>query len=306
MNVATLPLDRETLLSQITARLRELDDTGLLAIDRYLQEVAITSGGPVALKPSLDRRRFLLGALGLGGGLVLLTAGGYTAATYGVAMAKRQSLLLLYEQLEQVGLDEAAALALVTVANALSALESGAESLRRGLEQVEERVQQLDTVNPTVREGIAAIEDWVTYIAQAMQRLEDALERFMEPARPLLDAIKAFVNRLLELLPFGIGDEVRQVLVAIADILSALPELILTINGRLLTPLREVWFGDDPDQSLLGRLESALITGLFDPLEAHLTNLAAFSEAWQRRVGPSLQMALDQRGALRQEMQRYR
>jgi hypothetical protein len=306
MHAATCSLDRETLLSRITARLREVDDTGLVAIDRYLQELTSPSGGPVAVEPGLDRRQFLLRALGLGGGLVLLTAGGYAAATYGMAMARRQGLLLLYEQLDRVGLDEAAALALVTVANALSALEDGAESLRRGLEQVEERVQQLDTVNPTVREGIAAVEDGVTYIAQALQRLEDALDRFTEPARPLLEAIKAFVNRLLELLPFGIGDEVRRVLVAIADILSALPELILAINTRLLTPLREVWFGDDPEHSLLGRLENALITGLFDPLEAHLTDLAAFSQEWQMRVGPSLQRALDQRSALRREMQDYR
>ncbi len=306
MTAVTLPLDRETFLTQMTARLRDLDDATLLAIDRYLQELTSIPAGPAAGESGLDRRQFLLRALGLGGGLVFLTAGGYAAATYGAAMARQRALLLLYEQMDRAGLDEAAELALATVAKALVALENGAESLRRGLEWVEERVQQLDTVNPIVREGIAAVEEGVTHIAQALQRLEDALGRFVEPMRPLLEAIKAFSNRLLELLPFGLGDDVRQVLMAIADLLGALPELILALNSRLLTPLREVWFGDDPDQSLLGRLETALITGLFDPLEAHLGDLAAFSEAWQMRIGPSLQAALERRNALRAEIELQR
>ncbi|MCX7853168.1 MAG: hypothetical protein N2383_10330 [Caldilineales bacterium] len=306
MTAATLPLDRETLLTQMTARLRELDDAGLLAVDRYLRELPPPTGGPIAAGPGLDRRQFLLRALGLGGGLVLVTAGGYAAVSYGVEAAKWRGLLLLYEQMERAGLDDAAALALVTVENALAALETGAESLRRGLERVEAGVQQLDAVNPTVREGIAAVEGLVEHIAQAVQRLEDALARFLEPAQPLLEAIKAFVNRLLELLPFGIGDEVRRVLVAIADVLSALPELILAVNTGLLTPLREVWFGDDPEQSLLGRLENALISGLFDPLQAHLTAVADFAAAWQTRVGRALETALDERSALRAEIERYR
>lgn len=306
MTAVTLPLDRETLLTQMTARLRELDDAGLLAVDRYLRELPPPTGGPTAAGPGLDRRQFLLRALGLGGGLVLVTAGGYVAVSYGVEAAKWRGLLLLYEQMERAGLDDAAALALVTVENALAALETGAESLRRGLERVEAGVQQLDAVNPTVREGIAAVEGLVERIAQAVQRLEDALERALEPARPLLEAIKAFVNRLLELLPFGIGDEVRQVLVAIADVLSALPELILAVNTGLLTPLREVWFGDDPEQSLLGRLENALISGLFDPLQAHLTAVADFADAWQTRVSRALETALDERSALRAEIERYR
>lgn len=306
MTVASLPLDRETLLNQLTARLHQLDDAGLLAVDRYLGNLTAPAGGPTATEPGLDRRQFLLRALGLGGGLVLVTAGGYAAATYGLEAAKWRGLLLLYEQMERVGLDEAAALALVTVENALTAFVNGAESLRRGLERVEEGVHRLDTVNPTVREGIAAVEVLVERIAQAVQRLEDALARFLEPARPLLDAIKAFVDRLLELLPFGIGDEVRRVLVAMADVLGALPELILAINTRLFTPLREVWFGDDPEQSLLGRLENALITGLFDPLQAHLTAVADFADAWQTRVGRALETALDERSALRAEIERYR
>ena len=269
---------------------------------------------------ALSRRQFLRTTLGLGVvGTVACAGVGYVAwetgglrqktqteLALGAEIIKLRGLLLLYEALEQVGLDGIVATGLLAVNDILSLLEAGSQTLRMGLERLEQVVLGLKDAGKTLADAVSWVEDRVTGVAGLLQQLENALGDAFEPAAPVAERVVALADRVLNLLPFGAGQSIRQGLSAMADTLSAIPEMILAVNDRLLDPLKSQWLASDPDQGLLARLGLVSQQAIFDPLEAHLADLEALSARWQQALALPVKAALDERSGLRDDILRYR
>jgi hypothetical protein len=265
------------------------------------------------------RRRFLTGALAGGAAGVLAAAGtGVVVWKIGDAelMAAQRAaeeelerlcgLLNLYEQLERVGLDAILETGLLALTAPLAGLERGAVGLRKGLDALESGLLQVETTFPAIQEGIEWVEARISALAELLQRVEDAIGQALDKASPITDALGDFVNFVLDRLPFGAGQKVRDALDHISDVVGSVPELVEGINTHLLEPLRQNWFSTEEGEGIGGRLIEPLVASVLDPLEGHLDELAALLNTWEETLSAPARSAIEERQVLREQIARYR
>jgi hypothetical protein len=265
------------------------------------------------------RRRFLTGALAGGAAGVLAAAGtgivvwriGDTELVAAQQAAEEElerlrGLLKLYEKLERVGLDAILETGLLALTAPLAGLERGAVGLRKGLDALESALLQVETTFPAIQQGIEWVEARVSALAELLQRVEDAIGQALDKASPITDALGDFVSFVLDRLPFGAGQKVRDALDHISDVVGSVPELVEGINTHLLEPLRQEWFSTEEGEGIGGRLIEPLVASVLDPLEEHLDKLAALLNTWEETLSAPARTAIEERQVLREQIARYR
>jgi hypothetical protein len=309
---------RGRVIERINQRLQALDYQTLLKLDEFTEQVR--ADREILAAEGMTRRRFLQGALvggvaglamGAGGSLVAWetgTAAGRTAAKLEVATEalKLKGLLALYENLEKIGLDAIVSTGVAAVGLLLEGVETGSLAVKTGLDTVEKLLLDFGAAFPTIRAGIEWTEGVVSAFADKLQALEDAIERVLEKAQPLTEALGSFFNFVLDLLPFGYGDRVRVTLDRIDDIVISIPEAVEGINAKLLEPLRRDWFSEEEGKGLKAGLIDPIVTGLLDPLEAFLGKLAELVSSWEEKLADPIQKAISERDAIRERIARYK
>jgi hypothetical protein len=309
---------RGRVIERINQRLQVLDYQTLLKLDELTEHVK--ADREVFAAEGMPRRRFLQGALvggvaglavGAGGGLVAWetgTAAGRVAAELEatVEALKLKGLLALYENLEKIGLDAIVSTGVAAVGLLLEGVETGSLAIKTGLDTVEGLLLDFEAAFPTIRAGIEWTEGAVSAFADKLQALEDAIERVLDKAQPITEALGSFFNFVLDLLPFGYGDRVRATLDRIDDIVTSIPEAVEGINAKLLKPLRRDWFSEEEGKGLKGGLIDPIVTGLLDPLEAFLGKLADLVGSWEEKLAGPVQRAIGERDAIREQIARYK
>jgi hypothetical protein len=267
----------------------------------------------------LSRRKFLTGALA-GGAAGLAVAAGTGAVVWKVVdtqadmakataddeIARLAGLVQLYEKLERVGLDAIIQTGMAAVGLLFGGLELGANGLKAGLEVVEAGLLSIEKAFPAVQTGIVWVEKGVSALADGIDALQATLGRAVDKASPITEALGDFVTFVLDKLPFGIGDRVQSVLDSLSDLVSGIPELVEGINTHLLEPLRQDWFSTEEGKGLDDALLKPLAERVFDPLEAHLGDLAGLIDAWQQKLVAPSQQALEERAAIREQIAQYK
>jgi len=288
--------------------------------DEYLDEELEWELAQALEEPQpLSRRHFLTGAI-VGGAAGLAVAAGTGAAVWRVAevrsdvaksvaddeIARLQGLVGLYEKLERVGLDAILQTGMAAVGLLFGALETGVNGLKSGLEGVENVLLSVEETFPIIRAGIEWVEKGVSALADAIDALQTVLGRVVDKVSPITDALGDFANFVLDHLPFGIGDKVRSALDSLSNLVGSIPELIEGINTHLLEPLRQDWFSSEDGKGLDDALLKPLVAHVFDPLEAHLGDLAGLIDAWQQKLVAPSQRALDERAMIREQIAQYK
>ncbi len=267
----------------------------------------------------LSRRRFLVGALAGGAAGLAVAAGtgavvwkvvdtqaGLARATADDEIARLQGLVGLHEKLEQVGLDAILQSGMAAVGLLFGGLELGANGLKSGLELVEKGLLSIEKAFPTVQTGIEWVEKGVSALAGGIDALQTTLGQVVDKASPITDALGDFVTFVLDKLPFGIGDKVQSVLDSLSELVSGIPELIEGINTHLLEPLRQDWFSTEEGKGLDDVLLKPLVEHVFDPLEAHLGDLAGVIDTWQQKLVAPSQQAIEERAMIREQIAQYK
>jgi hypothetical protein len=309
---------RAQLLETLTHRLSEMDVSSLQQLD------ALTQQTPAHLPDgTFSRRQFMAGAaLGGGAGLLLAAGSGFAAWQFGqtagsvsgrlealaseAEIAKLKGLVTLYETLEQVGLDAIAALGIGAVGGLLQGMEGGVRLLEKGAQEVENALKGFTALFPAIREGITWAEGLVSSLSDKLVQLQAAIGSAVDSAKPLTDALGDFFNFVLGLLPGDVQKSIRDTLARIEAVITSIPEAVEGLNNRLLAPLRQNWFSDESARNLETTLVAPITTGLLDPLEKHLTDLANLLDQWETGLAKPVQAALDQRQTIRQQITRYR
>jgi len=289
--------------------------------EQSVEEFFAEGTEPEADEELVSRRKFLTGAV-VGGAAGLVTAAGTGVAVWKIAdaeivaakeaaeadMARLQSLVDLYEGLEKVGLDAILETGMLAMALPLEVVEAGARLLKQGLEWAEEGLVSLAEALPTARESLAWLERQVTALAGAIEALEVAIGRTLDRAmdNAIGQALKEFSTMLLDHLPFGLGDRIRDVLDGLVSVVTSVDELVEGVNTHLLEPLNTKWFSAEEEAGLSASLVNPLVERVLDPLEAHLEDLSALADTWQAKLMAPTQEALAERARIRGEIARYK
>jgi hypothetical protein len=187
-------------------------------------------------------------------------------------------------------------------------VEAGARVLKDGLDWATEALVALGESLPTARESILWLEQQVSAVADGITRLEMAVAQALDRVtdNPVAEALADLSNKILDSLPFGLGDRFRGVLEGVIDLVTSVDELVAGINSHLLEPMRENWFSDQEGKGLGSTLVDPLVANVLDPLETHLENLAVLADTWQGELTAPVQEALARRAEVREEIARYR
>ena len=223
-------------------------------------------------------------------------------------LAQVLGLVGLYEKLEKVGLDKILAVGMSALALPMAAVEAGAKALKVGLDWAEDALQAVVDAVPSAHEGLVWLERQVSAVADGIEKLEagigKALDRMTD--NPVGEALRSFTTKVLDSLPFGLGDKFRDALEGLVGLVTSVDELIEGINTHLLEPLEEKWFSEEDGKGVGGTFLDPLVMNVFDPLQAHLEDLAVLADDWQVKLVDPSKAALTERAEIREQITRYR
>jgi hypothetical protein len=289
--------------------------------DQTLDEFFSDDPQPIDEQELLSRRRFLAGAAA-GGAAGLAVAAGTGVAVWNIVdrqaqadleaaqaeIARLQGLVDLYEDLEKIGLDAIIATGMKALALPLEAVALGATALKSGLDWAEGALLSLQEALPTAQESILWLEDQVSAIADGLEKLERAVGNALEKAtdNAVAEALEDLANVILDNLPFGLGDKIRQVLEGMVALVTSVDELVEGINTFLLEPMREKWFATEDGSGVGATLIDPLVEHILDPVEAHLESLAALADTWQQDLVSPTEQALAERARIQEDIGQYK
>ena len=223
-------------------------------------------------------------------------------------VAQLLGLLDLYEELDKIGLDGIIEKGLAAVALPLGAVEAGALALKSGLEWAEDALRTVGEAVPTAQESLLWLEAQVSAVSDAIEKLENGVAQALDKAtdNAVGEAVKEFTAKILDVLPFGLGDRFRAALAGLVALVTSVDDLVEGINTKLLEPLRENWFSGEDGEGMSGTFLDPLVEKILDPLEEHLESLAALADTVQSDLTAPTQRAMAERARLRAEIARYK
>jgi hypothetical protein len=222
-------------------------------------------------------------------------------------LARLLGLLDLQEKLEKIDLDGILEAGMAALAMPLAAVAQGARILKSGLEWAEQAVLSLREALPTARQALLWLEAQVSAVAEGIEKLETNIGQALDKAsdNAIVSALKDFAGMILDNLPFGLGDRFRGVLDGLVGLVTSVDELVTGINTHFLEPVGDQWFAEE-GRGIGATLADPLVEHVLDPLESHLADLSALTDAWQHKlVGPA-EHALAERARVRAEISRYK
>ena len=297
---------REALIGHITRHLADLDDQTLLSLADLTREATLDTESVNVAGSLVSRRRFLTATLA--GGFVAATAGAIAVWQYGSGRGQELTddlarskddlgrvweLVHLHEKLDDMGLENVVTAGLAAVGTALNAVAGAANLVKTGAQAVEDVLKKFEATFPTIRDGLTWLESLVSDLSQRIHLLEDAIGRALDEVNPITQALGAFFNSVISLIPLGGGEKIKEVLDRIGEIVNLVPQAIADTNVKILTPLRNDWFSDDPGKGLKGSLIEPIVTRLLDPLEALMDKCNKFVLHWEDDVTQPTKIALD-------------
>ena len=303
---------RQALIGYIIRRLDEQDDQTLMLLGDLARQAPQPVEATAAATSSISRRRFLTATAA--SGFVAATAGAVAVWQYGNGRGQELSddlgrmwgLVRLYDKLDEPQLDRVVAAGLAAMGAPVEALASAVDLVKTGAQTAQDALIQFETAFPTIRTAITWLEALVTDWAQRLHLLEDAIGRALDEVSPITQAVGGFFDSILKLIPLGGGQKIKEVLDRIGEIVTTIPQAVADINVKIVTPLRDEWFTDQPGKGLKGGLTEPIISKLLDPLEALLGRVSELLRRWGPELVAPTQSALDRREAIRREIAEYK
>jgi chorismate mutase len=227
---------------------------------------------------------------------------------HNLELARVLGLMELYEELEKVGLDKILEVGMSALALPMAAVEAGAKALKAGLDWAEDALQAVVGAVPSAHEGLVWLKTQVSAVADAVEKLEAGIGKALDKMtdNPVGEALEDFTNKVLDSLPFGLGDKFRDALEGLVGLVTSVDELIEGINTYLLEPLEDEWFSEEDGKGVGGTFLDPLVENVFDPLQAHLENLAVLADDWQDKLVEPSRVALTERAEIREQIAQYK
>lgn len=300
-------LRRSARIARITERLQRLDDGTLEVLDRLTAEALV--GGEPTQPPKMNRRQFL-GAAAAGGAVVALTGGlviwqlnsAHTAVLEKQVNALRE-LLALYEEMDDLGLDDRLREGLRAVGGILEASGEIAARLLEAIRSARAALLEFQSQFPDLHAALRWLRDSLLVFSQKLTALENEVNGFLGLTNPIAETVGGFLAKVLDRLPGPFGKQVRSGLEQMGEILAALPTFLQGLFTRILEPL-EKWFNSRADIGLNGWLVNPLLHNVLDPAETLVERVLELTTTWKEKLADPSEAALARRSELRAEILR--
>jgi hypothetical protein len=210
-----------------------------------------------------------------------------------------QDLLGLYQQLEAVGIDQIIASALAAVGVPLLAIQNIRLALMTGVGLAARVLQDIENHLPLVAAGLDWLQQQVNTLAQGIRAFQTALA--VSADTPTTKAISDFISQLLDILPFGAGQNIKLALQAMGEVFNRLPDLLNNVSAMVIEPVR-AWVGTDQQGGLRETLLRPLREQVLAPAQQIVANAENLNGVYNQQLAQPVQSALERRAKVRIEI----
>ena len=272
-----------------------------------------TDNPSVTTEPKMLTRRQLITTAAAGGAALVVTGlggaavgGAMTTAQYEIELTKLRALVALYEQLEKVGVDAIIQTGMNIVRGALDTIQGGVGLLRDGVTTVETGLKNFQAMLDSLSGAANSAGQVLNDLSQKIHAAEGQVIAVLGTALPLADSIAGFFNALLDKIPFGVGDNIRNAVKALTDLVRAIPMAIDTLSNQLLKPLRDDFFLPSGDPVVKASLIDPVVNNVLEPLKKLLTDIETLVNRWEKDFTQPVQSALTDRQKIREQIAQYK
>lgn len=216
-------------------------------------------------------------------------------------IARYQGLNRLWQQLDDIGLDDLLNTALWIVNGALATAMNVIDLLRAGLTAGQTSVDNFVAMLPGPQDGIRWLQRQISTLATNLDWLSEQVQEAVEPVEPFTRLIADFVLWVLNRLPFGVGSRARAGLEAMKSVVTSLPDLVAGVNTSVLDPLAD-WFGQSEARNLNGILLAPVTQNVFDPARSAVEKVVELEKAYKEELAGPAQDAIAARATLRSQI----
>ncbi len=215
-------------------------------------------------------------------------------------------LVALYEQLDDVDLDELLDSGLTAVSDSLSDLLADTPSLSEGIEIGRQALAELEEQIPLLADGREWLETQQTRLQNALDAFERVLAAAVERAGSFLEMLGDWFQDIRKWLPFGIGETAAGVMASLTELLTTTPDTIEGMETRVKRPLTDLLDGDGGKAPLRARLIQPMEEKVLAKADAAISQAEALAAAYQDELKTPVRTAVNQQQAIRQLIAQYR
>lgn len=214
-------------------------------------------------------------------------------------------VISLYDQLEAIGLDDVANNGLQTFAGALAATVGLLPATANGIANSRSLLDQLDAQMPDLKGGVSWLAERVLNLKVGLFSLETAAAALNGAAAGGVSAaFGGFAKYIVNYLPFDIGQKIRDAMSATQNLVDSNAALSSDVDQKVFEKLSP-HFSDGPSNLKVKVLDPVRAEGL--QAAGDLVNSVSQADAsYQSTLAQPLKSAIDQRAALRQQLQAAR
>ncbi len=301
-------LRRSARIARIIERLGRLDDGTLEVLDRMTADALV--GVTASERPPAVSRRQFLGAAAAGGLIVALT-GGLTlwqlSAAHAAALEKEvgtlRRILALYQQMDDLGLDDLVQRGMGAIAPILEALRDLATRLLEAIQSARAALLDFQSRFPSLQSGMRWLRDALLTLSQRLTALENEVNDVLGLSSPVAETVGGFLSRILDRLPVTFARQVRSGLERVGEVVSILPNFIQNVYTRILEPMDD-WFTQRADAGLNGWIVNPLLKTVLDPAQTLAERVLELVTSWEEQLAAPARQAMDERAQIRAEIAR--
>src|SRR5258707_4069727 len=213
--------------------------------------------------------------------------------------ALAQGLLDLYRKLETVNLDQVVIDALGALGMPILAIETVRNALANGVVLSAKVLQAIEDQMPFIAAGLDWLEQQLGTLSSGLHAFKAALQ--VSGSTQTAKDVGDFVSKLLDALPFGMGQSVKDALQQMGNLIAYLPNLLDNASLRVLEPARQ-WIVSGKQGGLYAVLIQPLRDQLLAPAQQIVANAQNLNSVYNNQLAQPAQSALEQRAKIRAEI----
>jgi hypothetical protein len=209
------------------------------------------------------------------------------------------SLIDLYKQLDVIDLDTLILSSLTALGVPILAIDTVRTALKTGTALAVRVLQGIEDQIPLVGAGLDWLDKQVLTLTAGYRALQTALEITEDSG--VAKRISDFISQVLDMLPFGVGQNVKVALQAVGNVMAQLPELLNNVRVMVIQPAR-AWVGTGKAGGLYDSLLRPMREQVLAPAQQIVANAENLNTVYNKQVAQPVQTALDQRAKVRIEI----
>ena len=215
-------------------------------------------------------------------------------------------LVALYDQLEEIDLDDIFNSGLETVGGALDELVDSIPTVAEGLKMGQAALEELEQQIPLLEDGRDWLNDQIGSMDAYYGVVERSLRRIVEEGGSFMQMLDQWFRGILKWLPFGIGSKAIEVMSALSDLVADIPDTIAGLNTNVVLPLDE-WLAKDGDKTTLqSKVIGPVRDGAIEPAAQALANTETLKTIYNEHLVDPTKTKMARKRAIRYSIGEYR